>query len=133
MRYVAVLGEFTPTFKPHVATNAAIRHTCAALGLSVEAEWVSTRDISQSLLSRYSGIWVAPGSPYKNLERTLWASEHARTIGSLASGRAVGFSIWCLSMLAMFCTSTTRSTRNTIHTHQRCSSRSSPVRWRGVR
>ena len=78
MKYVAVLGEFSPSFKPHIATDAAILHTCASLGLSVKAEWVSTEDISESLFSRDSGMWVAPGSPYKNLERTLWAIEYAR-------------------------------------------------------
>jgi CTP synthase (UTP-ammonia lyase) len=91
MRYVALLGEFTPTFKPHVATNAAIKHTCAALDLRVEGEWVSTQHIGHSLFSRYAGIWVAPGSPYKNLERTLWAIEHARTNNIPCFGTCGGF------------------------------------------
>jgi CTP synthase (UTP-ammonia lyase) len=91
MRYVALLGEFTPTFKPHVATNAAIKHTCAALDLRVEGEWVSTQHIDHSLFSRYAGIWVAPGSPYKNLERTLWAIKHARTNNIPCFGTCGGF------------------------------------------
>ena len=32
---LAILGEFTPTFAPHAATNAAIEHSCAAYGLDV--------------------------------------------------------------------------------------------------
>ncbi len=79
MRYIALLGEYTSTFKPHVATEIAIRHSSAVLSTATKAEWISTQDIDESLFSRYSGIWVAPGSPYKNLERTLWALEHART------------------------------------------------------
>lgn len=34
MKSIALLGEFTPTFKPHLATNAAIEHSSAALGIA---------------------------------------------------------------------------------------------------
>ena len=91
MRYIALVGEFTPTFKPHVATEVAIRYSSAALGTTITGEWVSTQDIDDSLFSRYSGIWVAPGSPYKNLERTLWALEYARTNKVPCFGTCGGF------------------------------------------
>jgi CTP synthase (UTP-ammonia lyase) len=78
MRYIALLGEYDSTFTPHVATGNAIRHSSAVLRTAIEGEWVSTQDIDESLFSRYSGLWVTPGSPYKNLERTIWALEHAR-------------------------------------------------------
>ena len=78
MKSIALLGEFTPTFKPHIATNAAIEHSRNMLGISVEGVWVSTQDIDPSLFSRFSGIWVAPGSPYKNMDKTLWAIQFAR-------------------------------------------------------
>lgn len=91
MRYIALLGEYTSTFKPHVATEIAIRHSSAVLSTAIKGEWVSTQDIDESLFSRYSGIWVAPGSPYKNLERTLWALEHARTNKVPCFGTCGGF------------------------------------------
>ena len=91
MKYIALLGEFTPTFKPHIATDLALRHSSNALGTAITGEWVSTRDIDDSLFSRYAGIWVAPGSPYKNLERTLWALEHARTNKVPCFGTCGGF------------------------------------------
>jgi hypothetical protein len=47
MKRVALLGEFTPTFTPHVATNHAIEHSIKALGLSISASWVSTGDIDE--------------------------------------------------------------------------------------
>ena len=37
-----------------------------------------TQDIHLESLKEYSGIWVALGSPYKNLEKTLSAIRHAR-------------------------------------------------------
>lgn len=78
MRYIELLGEYDSTFTQHVATGIAIRHSSAVLRTAIKGEWVSTQDIDESLFSRYSGLRVAPGSPYKNLERTLWALEHAR-------------------------------------------------------
>jgi CTP synthase (UTP-ammonia lyase) len=91
MKSIALLGEFTPTFKPHPATNAAIEHSCAALGVAIEGVWVSTQDIDLSLFTRFSGIWVAPGSPYKNMEKTLWAIQHAREHHLPCLGTCGGF------------------------------------------
>lgn len=75
---IAILGEYTPTFSPHTSTNAAIEHAKAALGLEIGYDWVSTADINSSLFERYAGIWIAPGSPYKNMDNTLEAIRHAR-------------------------------------------------------
>lgn len=91
MSYIALLGEYDSTFKPHVATGIAIRHSNAVLGTAIKGEWVSTQDIDESLFSRYSGLWVAPGSPYKNLEKTLWALEHARRHNVPCFGTCGGF------------------------------------------
>ena len=91
MKTVALLGEFTPTFKPHIATNRAIQHSAASLGLPISADWVSTDDIDASLFDRFAAIWVAPGSPYKNLDRTLWAIRCAREHGIPCLGTCGGF------------------------------------------
>ncbi len=91
MKPIALLGEFTPTFKPHIATNAALEHSGAFLGIDVEAVWVSTEHIKPSLFSEFSGIWVAPGSPYQNLEKTLWAIRHARENQIPCFGTCGGF------------------------------------------
>jgi CTP synthase (UTP-ammonia lyase) len=91
MKYVALLGEFTATFTPHVATNHAIQHSIDALGLAVSATWVSTDDIDAGLFEQYAAIWVAPGSPYKNLDRTLWAIRQARERKIPCFGTCGGF------------------------------------------
>ena len=91
MSYIALLGEYDSTFKPHVATAIAIRHSSALLRIAIKGEWVSTQDIDESLFSRYSGLWVAPGSPYKNLDKTLWALEHARRNNVPCFGTCGGF------------------------------------------
>ena len=48
---LAILGEFTPTFAPHAATNAAIEHSCAAYGLEMDLRFVPG--------SRVGGIYGA--------------------------------------------------------------------------
>lgn len=90
-RSIAILGEYTPTFQPHVSTTAALEHSRSASGLDVDGVWVSTDEIDENLFQRFSGIWVAPGSPYKNLEKTLWAICHARENGVPCFGTCGGF------------------------------------------
>lgn len=75
---IALLGEYSPEFPPHVATDAAIEHSRNAISVDIRSEWVSTDDIDDRLFDRYAGIWVAPGSPYRNLEKTLQAIRRAR-------------------------------------------------------
>jgi CTP synthase (UTP-ammonia lyase) len=75
---IALLGEYQPSFPPHVATAAAIEHSRSLLAADIEAVWVSTADIDEALFKRCAAIWVAPGSPYKDLHKTLWAIQYAR-------------------------------------------------------
>lgn len=88
---IAILGEYTPIFEPHVATNSAIAHSRSLLTSEIEGNWVSTEDISSLLFETYSGIWVAPGSPYKNMERILWAICYARQNNVPCLGTCGGF------------------------------------------
>ena len=88
---IALLGEYTATFQPHTATNAAIEHSRNHLGVDISATWVSTADIDQHLFEHYSGIWVAPGSPYKSMEKTLWAIRYARENKIPCFGTCGGF------------------------------------------
>jgi len=88
---IALLGEYTPTFPPHASTSAAIEHSRKILGEDISADWVSTADIEPKLFERYSGIWVAPGSPYKNMGKTLWAIQYARENNIPCFGTCGGF------------------------------------------
>ena len=90
-RSIAIIGEYTPTFPPHISTSAAIEHSRSALGLDVDGIWVSTEEIDRTLFERFSGIWVAPGSPYKNMDQALWAIRYARENGVACFGTCGGF------------------------------------------
>jgi CTP synthase (UTP-ammonia lyase) len=88
---IALLGEFTPTFEPHAATVAAIEHSCNQLDINIAADWLSTNEIDPTLFERYDGIWIAPGSPYKDLVKTLWAIRYARENNIPCLGTCGGF------------------------------------------
>lgn len=90
-RSIAIIGEYNPTFPPHIATSAAIEHSRSASGVDVDGIWVSTEEIDKTLFERFSGIWVAPGSPYKNMDQALWAIRYARENGVACFGTCGGF------------------------------------------
>ncbi|HEY8095535.1 MAG TPA: CTP synthase [Methylobacter sp.] len=91
IKAIALLGEYTPTFPPHASANMAIKHAQSLLDVELTADWVSTEDIGPKLFEKYSGIWVAPGSPYKNMELTLWAIRYARENKIPCLGTCGGF------------------------------------------
>lgn len=88
---IAIIGEYSADYEPHVATSAAIVHSARQLDLAVEIDWISSDDISDRLFANHSAIWVAPGSPYKNLEKTLGAIRNARENGVPCLGTCGGF------------------------------------------
>lgn len=88
---IALLGEYNPAFPPHAATTAAIQHSLKLLNVAISADWISTADIEPSLFARYSAIWVAPGSPYTSMEKTLWAIRYARENNIPCLGTCGGF------------------------------------------
>jgi CTP synthase (UTP-ammonia lyase) len=88
---IAILGEFNPEFPPHPATDSAILHSNQRLPFPVRAHWLSTQDIEIESLKEYAGIWVAPGSPYKNMDKTLSAIRYARENDVPCFGTCGGF------------------------------------------
>jgi CTP synthase (UTP-ammonia lyase) len=91
---VAIVGERIADFPPHVATDDAIAHSAAALGVEVEARWVATDDPLPSA----DAIWCAPGSPYRSLDGALAALRHGREAGIPTLGTCGG----CQHMLLEF-------------------------------
>jgi CTP synthase (UTP-ammonia lyase) len=73
-----ILGEYNPDAETHRATDAAIRRSLVGRNTEVAASWISTETIKETDIVRAHGLWVAPGSPYKNLERALEAIRLAR-------------------------------------------------------
>lgn len=92
---LAIIGDFDPAFVPHRATNSAIRHAEATLGLRVEEHWFATPEINpravSKLLTDFAAILVAPGSPYQNMDGALAAIRYAREQAVPLLGTCGGF------------------------------------------
>jgi CTP synthase (UTP-ammonia lyase) len=59
--------------------------------MEVTGEWISTERIDIAALAEYSAIWIGPGSPYKNLQKTLDAIRYARENRVPCLGTCGGF------------------------------------------
>lgn len=88
---MAILADYRPDFEPHRSTDAALVHSANALGMILESEWIATDEIEPSLFDEYDGILVAPGSPYRDMNKTLWAIKEAREGGIPCLGTCGGF------------------------------------------
>jgi CTP synthase (UTP-ammonia lyase) len=75
---LVILGEYDPDSETHRATDAAIRHSLVGLNAKLTASWISTETIKEADIVQAHGLWVAPGSPYKDLSQALQAIRLAR-------------------------------------------------------
>ena len=74
---IGVIGDFKPGNVTHESLNASLAHARA------EWEWVPTDAVPapDELTHRYSGLWIAPASPYRSMEGALGAVTAARERG----------------------------------------------------
>ena len=88
---IGIVAEYSATYEPHVATSRAIEHSSEELGLAVSYEWISTVDVKEAFFDVYDGLWVAPESPYKSMDKALRAIQSAREHGIPTLGTCGGF------------------------------------------
>jgi CTP synthase (UTP-ammonia lyase) len=91
---VGVIGDFDPGFEPHAATDAALAHAAAALGIEVEVRWHPTEslfDAEPGEVLTEDALWCAPGSPYRSLDGALRGVRFARERDLPLLGTCGGF------------------------------------------
>ena len=90
---IAILGDFNPFYSTHHALNDSIRHARNVFKTDIQFDWISTEthNINNALKNIYSGLWIAPGSPYKNMENVLSAIKFARENNIPSFGNCGGF------------------------------------------
>lgn len=91
---LAIIGDYDENFRPHVATNEAIEHSLEKIKLPVVSEWIPTESIEsnfESIMSRFNGYWIAPGSPYKSMTGALKIIKFCREQGIPTLGTCGGF------------------------------------------
>jgi CTP synthase (UTP-ammonia lyase) len=92
---IAIVGDFDRGKHSHWATEAALFHAAARLGISVEPHWIPTPALAHAgdvnHLQAFAGIWGAPGSPYASMQGILNAIEYARQRNVPYLGTCAGF------------------------------------------
>jgi CTP synthase (UTP-ammonia lyase) len=78
---IGIIGDYTPEFASHVATNEALAMAAQASALTVVSQWVPTPEVSEARLAPFDGLWASPGSPYKSFDGMLRGIRFARERG----------------------------------------------------
>lgn len=93
MKRVAVLGDFNPNFHTHHALNDALRSTEQSLKNALAFDWIATDkfDFSTAFNKSYSGVLIAPGSPYEDMQNVLNTIAHTRKHNIPTFGNCGGF------------------------------------------
>src|SRR3954469_21850027 len=87
MACVALIGDYSPDVTAHVAIPAAL----GASGFGGTFEWVESRSLGEVNLGRFDGIWVVPGSPYRDGRAVIRAIRFAREAGLPFLGTCGGY------------------------------------------
>jgi CTP synthase (UTP-ammonia lyase) len=101
---IAILGDFDSKNETHLATDAALEHAAAALGERLDATWIATDELVlrgdsqisaetqvERRLAGFDGVWIAPGSPYRDMQAVITAIRHVRQVGIPTFGTCGGF------------------------------------------
>jgi CTP synthase (UTP-ammonia lyase) len=91
---IAVLGDRDPSFVTHRELDAAL----ALLPADVDAAWCPTDGEDAAHPDAFDGLWVAPGTPYRDDDAVLAAIGHARRSGTPLLGTCGGFQYTALAL-----------------------------------
>ena len=87
MKQIVLLGDRNVTYHTHRELDAALR----LLPAGVRACWVATDTPDAARTSGADGLWVVPGSPYRDDAAVYAAIRDARTSGQPFLGTCGGF------------------------------------------
>jgi CTP synthase (UTP-ammonia lyase) len=91
MRRIAILGDYEPANPTHAATNSALRHAADRLGVELGSAWVPTAEMAEAVFDHFGALFVAPGGPYKDIDKVLAAIRFARERSVPTLGTCAGF------------------------------------------
>ncbi|MEO0469021.1 MAG: CTP synthase [Bacteroidota bacterium] len=91
---IGIIGEYDPSFRPHVATMEALQHVKDEIQKDFSWTWVGTDELRKHFgaISRlFDAFWIAPGSPYQDMEAALWIIAYCRSNAIPTLGTCGGF------------------------------------------
>jgi CTP synthase (UTP-ammonia lyase) len=97
MKTICILGDYDAKMPTHRALDNSREEALTGLTGEMLFEWVATDELSLADLgSRYQGLWVAPGSPYRDEARVGAALMYARRNQLPTFGNCGGFQFMVL-------------------------------------
>jgi CTP synthase (UTP-ammonia lyase) len=91
---ILALGDRDPAHLTHRALDAAF----ALLPGDVECGWTATDSREARELDSVDGVWVLPGTPYRDDDAAYAAIAHCRTSGTPFLGTCGGFQYACVEL-----------------------------------
>jgi CTP synthase (UTP-ammonia lyase) len=93
VKRIAILGDFNPAYSTHHAINDCLREIRKFFSGELQFDWVSTDvfNCETAFRSLYSGLWIAPGSPYENKLNVMRTITYARKNKIPTFGNCGGF------------------------------------------
>jgi CTP synthase (UTP-ammonia lyase) len=91
---IGIIGDYGSARPSHRATDEALRHCAAALGIALDAQWLPTDTLENGVeesLKGFGGLFCAPGSPYGSMAGALNGIRFARENGIPFIGTCGGF------------------------------------------
>jgi len=91
---IGIIGDYDKERLSHKATNEALHHCADYLGINLELQWLPTESLERDVdrnISKFDGLWCAPGSPYKSMIGALNAIKFARENNYPFIGTCGGF------------------------------------------
>ncbi|MEV1179071.1 gamma-glutamyl-gamma-aminobutyrate hydrolase family protein [Nonomuraea sp. NPDC049784] len=73
---IALVGDRSPSVRSHVRIPLVVEALRERDDIALDPYWISTTDVSG--LERFDGIWVVPGSPYRDEAGAVEAARIAR-------------------------------------------------------
>ena len=91
---IAILGDFNPVYETHHKLNESVRDLTKLLGTEMQFDWIATDIFNCQVVfekQKYTGLWIAPGSPYKDMENALNTITYTREHKIPTLGNCGGF------------------------------------------
>lgn len=104
IKRIAVLGDFNPDYHTHHALNETLRDTVHSLKSALAFDWIATDKFDfTTAFESYSGVLIAPGSPYRDMENVLNTIAYTRKHNIPTFGNCGGFQHMIIELARNVC------------------------------
>lgn len=103
---IAILGDFNTNYATHHALNRATQDVQGMFPVNVQFHWIGTNVFNAAQVFEqegYSGLWIAPGSPYRDDEKVISAITYTRTHNIPTLGNCGGFQYMLIEFARNVC------------------------------